>query len=62
MAKRSHHPMLLYILYIIAIASVVIASLATVPGLHERLRRWLIAAVAVLVLLPSAVYLIFGGG
>ncbi|NTU82505.1 MAG: hypothetical protein HGA45_24570 [Chloroflexales bacterium] len=52
--------MRLYILYVITIASVVIASLATVPQLDERLRRWLIAAVAVLVLLPSAVYLIFG--
>lgn len=53
--------MRLYIMYVIIIASVVIASVAGVPGLSDRLRRWLIAAVAVLVLLPSAVYLIFGG-
>lgn len=54
--------MRLYVLYVILMASVVIASVATVPGLADRLRRWLIAAVAVLVLLPSVIYLIFGGG
>jgi hypothetical protein len=54
--------MRLYVFYVILVASVVIASVATVPGLSERLRRWLITAVAVLVLLPSAIYLIFGGG
>jgi hypothetical protein len=54
--------MRLYVLYAILVASVVIASVATVPGLADRMRRWLIAAVAVFVILPSAIYLIFGGG
>lgn len=53
--------MRLYILYVLLVASVVIASVATVPGLNERLRRWLIVAVSLLVIMPSVLYLIFGG-
>ncbi|HMQ32920.1 MAG TPA: hypothetical protein PKD53_19470 [Chloroflexaceae bacterium] len=54
--------MRLYVLYAILVASVVIASVAVTPGLSERLRRWLIVAVAALVIAPGALYLIFGGG
>lgn len=54
--------MRLYTLYALLMAGVVIASVATVPGLAERMRRWLIAAVALLVIVPGALYLIFGGG
>ncbi|MFV9503584.1 MAG: hypothetical protein AB4911_03370 [Oscillochloridaceae bacterium umkhey_bin13] len=53
--------MRLYILYVLMIASVLIASLAAIPGLNERMRRGLIIAVAVLVMFPSVMYLIFGG-
>lgn len=54
--------MRLYVLYAILVASVVVASLAFTPGVPERLRRWLIAAVAALVIAPASLYLIFGGG
>lgn len=54
--------MRLWTLYALAVAAVVIASVAAVPGLSDRLRRWLIAAVALLVVLPGVLYLIFGGG
>ncbi|GAB4442546.1 MAG: hypothetical protein OHK0015_41320 [Chloroflexi bacterium OHK40] len=54
--------MRLYALYVLLVAGVVIASIAATPGLAERLRRWLIAAVALLVVVPVALFLIFGGG
>lgn len=54
--------MRLYVLYALVVAAVVIASIAVVPGLGERMRRWLIAAVALLVVVPGLLYLIFGGG
>ncbi len=54
--------MRLYILYVLTIASIVIASLSAVPNLPDSLRRFLIAAIAILVMLPALLYLIFGGG
>lgn len=54
--------MRLYVLYAMLVAAVLIASLSAVPGLNERMRRWLTIAIAVFVMLPSIVYLIFGGG
>ncbi len=50
--------MRLYTLYALLMASIVIASIAVVPTLAERLRRWLIAAVTVLVIIPGLIYLI----
>jgi hypothetical protein len=50
--------MRLYILYTLVMASIVIASVAMVPNVADRLRRWLIAAVAVFVVLPGLIYLI----
>lgn len=54
--------MRLYVLYAILVASILIASVATVPGLSERLRRWLIVAVSLLVIAPSVIYLLAGPG
>lgn len=54
--------MRLYILYVLTLASIVIASITAVPNLSDRLRRFLIAAIALLVMLPALLYLIFGGG
>ena len=51
--------MRLYVLYALVMASLVIASVAAVPTLSDRLRRFLIIAVALLVILPGLVYLIF---
>jgi cation transport ATPase len=53
--------MRLYALYVLIVAAIVIASIAATPGLAERLRRWLIIAVALLVVLPVTLYLLFGG-
>lgn len=53
--------MRLYILYALLVASILIAAIAATPGLAERLRRWLIAAVALLVIVPGVLFLIFGG-
>lgn len=54
--------MRLWTLYALAMAAVVIASIAAVPGISDRLRRLLIVAVSLLVVLPGVTYLIFGGG
>jgi hypothetical protein len=54
--------MRLYILYALVVAGIVIASVATVPGISERLRRWLIIAVSLLVVVPGALALLFGIG
>lgn len=53
--------MRLYVIYVLVVASIVIAALAAVPGLSERLRRFLSGAVALLVMLPALLYLVFGG-
>lgn len=53
--------MRLYVLYALVVAGIVIASVSVTPGVSDRLRRWLIAAVALLVVVPGALYLIFGG-
>lgn len=50
--------MRLYVLYALVVASVLIASIAAAPGLPERLRRWLIVAVALLVITPGLFFLI----
>jgi hydrogenase-4 membrane subunit HyfE len=52
--------MRLYALYVLLIASIVIASVAATPGLNERLRRWLIIGVALLVIAPVTLFLLFG--
>jgi hypothetical protein len=54
--------MRLYILYALTLASIVIATLNVVPNLSDRIRRFLTAAIVILVMLPSLIYLIFGGG
>ncbi|WP_172450872.1 hypothetical protein [Candidatus Chloroploca asiatica] len=54
--------MRLYVLYALLFASLVIAAIEATPGLSDRLRRFLVIAVALLVMLPSVIYLIFGGG
>lgn len=51
--------MRLYLLYVLALASVVIAALALVPNVPDRLRRWLIAAVSLLVVMPAVVAMFF---
>jgi cation transport ATPase len=48
--------MRLYALYVLLIASIVAAT----PGLNERLRRWLIIGVALLVIAPVTLFLLFG--
>lgn len=53
--------MRLYVLYALVVAGIVIASVAFTPGVSDRLRRWLIAGVSLLVVVPGALYLIFGG-
>lgn len=53
--------MRLYILYALLVGSIIIASLTAVPGLSDRMRRFLIAAVALLVIMPGVLYLLFGG-
>jgi hypothetical protein len=50
--------MRLYILYVLAMAAVIIASVAAVPGLNDRVRRWLIVAVSLFLVLPGLIYLI----
>jgi cation transport ATPase len=52
--------MRLYVLYALVLAGIVIASLSVVKGISENMRRWLIVAVSVLVIIPGALYLIFG--
>ena len=51
--------MRLYTLYALLVASILIASIAAVPGLNDRLRRWLIVAVSVLVIVPGLIFLLF---
>jgi hypothetical protein len=51
--------MRLYMLYAIALASLIIAAASALPGLSDRMRRFITAAVALLVILPSVVFLIF---
>jgi hypothetical protein len=50
--------MRLYILYVLAFASVIIASIAAVPNLSDRVRRFLIVAVSLFLVLPGLIYLI----
>jgi hypothetical protein len=52
----------LYILYVLTVASILVAALNMVPNLSERIRRFLTSAIILLVMLPSLLYLIFGGG
>lgn len=52
--------MRLYVLYALLVASVLIAAITAIPGLSDRLRRWLIAAVALLVIAPGVLFLIAG--
>jgi cation transport ATPase len=51
--------MRLYILYALVLAGVTIASISAVSGVPERMKRWLIAAIALLVIVPGALFLIF---
>ncbi len=51
--------MRLYTLYALIAAAILIAALSAVPGLSERIRRFLIAAVALLVIVPGLLLLIF---
>ena len=51
--------MRLYTLYALLVASILIASIAAVPGLSDRLRRALIIAVSLLVILPGVIFLLF---
>lgn len=53
--------MRLYALYAILVASILIAAIAAVPGISDRLRRWLIGAVSLLVIAPGVLLLLFGG-
>ena len=53
--------MRLYVLYALLVASILIASIVTVPGLSERLRRWLVVAVALLVIAPGVLFLLASG-
>jgi len=52
--------MRLYVLYALLVASILIASIAATPGLNERMRRFLIVAVSLLVILPGVLFLLFG--
>jgi ABC-type phosphate transport system permease subunit len=54
--------MRLYILYVLTIASILVAAITVVPNISERIRRFLTTAITLLVMLPSLLYLIFGGG
>lgn len=53
--------MRLYVLYAILMGSILIASIASVPRLSERIRRGLIVAVSLLVIAPGVLFLLFGG-
>jgi hypothetical protein len=53
--------MRLYVIYVLVVASILIAAIAAVPNLSDRLRRFLSAAVSLLVMLPALLYLVFGG-
>jgi hypothetical protein len=52
----------LYILYAILMGALVIAAVEATPGLPERIRRGLTIAVALLVIAPGVLFLLFGGG
>lgn len=52
--------MSLYALYAIVIAGIIIAAIAAIPSLSDRMRRWLIAAVALLVIVPAALAILAG--
>jgi hypothetical protein len=54
--------MRLYVLYALLLAGIVIAALEATPGISDRLRRWLIIAVSLLVVVPGVLALIFGIG
>jgi hypothetical protein len=47
---------------VLTVASILVAALNMVPNLSERIRRFLTSAIILLVMLPSLLYLIFGGG
>lgn len=53
--------MRLYILYVLLLAAIIIAAIEAVPNLADRWRRFLVIAVALLVVLPGVLYLLFGG-
>ena len=53
--------MRLYVLYAMLVAGILIAAIAAVPGLSDRVRRFLIIAVALLVITPSFLFLLFAG-
>ncbi|MBC8161557.1 MAG: hypothetical protein H7Z42_10105 [Roseiflexaceae bacterium] len=52
--------MRVYVLYALLVAAILIAAIAATPGLSDRLRRWLIAAVALLVIAPGLLFLLSG--
>jgi hypothetical protein len=52
--------MRLYVLYALILASILIASIAATPGLPERMRRGLIVAVSLLVVVPGLLVLVAG--
>lgn len=52
--------MRLYVLYALLVAGILIAAIAATPGISERLRRWLIVAVSLLVITPGVVFLLSG--
>lgn len=51
--------MRLYVLYALVLAGVTIAALSAVSGVPERVKRWLTVAIALLVIVPGALFLIF---
>jgi hypothetical protein len=51
--------MRLYTLYAIAVASLISAVASALPGLSDRVRRFITAAVALLVIFPGVLFLIF---
>ncbi len=52
--------MRLYALYALVMGGIVIAAVAAVPNLADHMRRILIGAVALLVIVPGALFLLAG--
>lgn len=52
--------MYVYVLYALLMAAIVIAVIAATPQIPERIRRWLVVALSLLVLVPAVIFLLFG--
>ncbi len=52
--------MYLYVLYVLLFGALIIVAISALPQIPDRIRRWLIVAVSLFVIVPAVIFLLFG--